>query len=75
MPARETRELLTVPQVCLILGVTANNLRQITHRGALKPIKKKQGRLKQYVKSDVMAYKEYRDQKHKVIAITKLVVK
>lgn len=63
MPARETRTLIAAPDVCLLLGITSNNLRQINFRGGLKPLKKKQGRNKQYVLADVTAYKAYRDKK------------
>ena len=57
MTRPETRKLVTSKEVCEILGISVNNLRQITWRGQLKPVVKKAGRLLQYPLVDVEAYK------------------
>ena len=56
MTLPETRELLTSKQVCELLGITSNNLKQVVKRGHILAVKKKSGRMKQYVKSEVEAY-------------------
>jgi predicted site-specific integrase-resolvase len=61
MTRPETREMMSALQVCELLGINLNNLRQITHRGQLKPIKKKVGKYKQYVKADVLLYHAKRE--------------
>ena len=54
--AKDTREMLSALEVCELLGVSLNNLRQITFRKSLTPIKKKVGKYKQYPKEEVLAY-------------------
>jgi predicted site-specific integrase-resolvase len=61
MPAKDTREMMSALEVCELLGINLNNLRQITHRGRIKPIKKKVGKYKQYVKADVLLYHAKRE--------------
>ena len=54
-----TDDLLTAPEVCEILGITINNLRQIQHRKTLTWVDKR-GRNVYYRREDVEAYKEKR---------------
>ena len=54
--AKDNREMLSALEVCELLQVSLNNLRQITFRGSLTPIKKKVGKYKQYPKDEVLAY-------------------
>ena len=56
MTRPETREMMSALEVCELLNVNLNNLRQITHRGRIKPIKRKVGKYKQYPKAEVLAY-------------------
>ena len=56
MTRPETREMMSALEVCELLGINLNNLRQITHRGTLTPIKSKLGKYKQYPKAGVLAY-------------------
>ena len=59
---------MTCQEVCDYLGISINNLRQITFRKAhsknsmgIKPVEEKRGRFKLYQKSDVERYKALRD--------------
>lgn len=53
-------DLITAPEVCEILGITINNLRQIQHRKSLTWVDKR-GRNVYYKRDDVNAYKEKRE--------------
>ncbi len=53
-------DLLTAPEVCEILGITINNLRQIQHRKTLTWVDKR-GRNVYYKSVDVDAYKAKRE--------------
>ena len=59
--AKDTREMMSALEVCELLGINLNNLRQITHRGSLKPIKKKVGKYKQYPREEVLIYHAKRE--------------
>ena len=58
--AREVVEVYTSKEVCEMLGINSNNLKQIVLRGHIVAVKKKQGRYKCYPKSQVEAYIKYR---------------
>lgn len=64
--AKDTREMMSALQVCELLGINLNNLRQITFRSVrtgsgLIPIKKKVGKYKQYPREEVLIYHAKRE--------------
>lgn len=55
----ENQELLSTVEVCQLLGINANNLHQIQHRGTLKWVKR-DNRKVYYEAEAVRAYHEKR---------------
>ena len=65
MRSKDTRAMMSSLEVCELLGVNLNNLRQMTHRGALTPIKSRVGKYKQYPRDEVLAYLAKRQERGK----------
>ena len=62
---KQDQDLMTCLEVCEYLGTNLNNLRQITFRKHINPVKKKVGRYKLFPRAEVEAYKVKRDKRGK----------
>jgi predicted site-specific integrase-resolvase len=62
----EDQDLMTTQQVTELLGISMNNLHQVTFRKSITAVKR-EGRRIWYARPDVEAYKAKRDARKKTV--------